>query len=305
MTRLLVALASIAAVAVTASVAGAQNAFPDRIDLPDGLQPEGIAIARNDFFVGSIPTGRVIRGDLGTGESTELVPAQEGRAAIGMKADRGRLFVAGGPTGGAWVYDATTGETIASFSFATAPTFINDVVVTNDAAWFTDSQKPVLYRVPLGPDGSPGATFDTLDLVGDYVHQAGLFNTNGIAATPDGRTLVIVQSSTGKLFAVTPGTTTADTDEIVLAGGESVPMGDGILLDGPTLYVVQNRANLIAKIQVAPDLGSGVVETRIGNPGLDVPTTIAEHGSNLYAVNARFGTTPTPSTDYWITKVGK
>jgi hypothetical protein len=36
-----------------------------------------------------------------------------------------------------------------------------------------------------------------------------------------------------------------------------------------------------------------------------VPTTIAEQGSRLYAVNARFGTPATPTTDYWVTRLRK
>jgi hypothetical protein len=96
MTRVLIVLLGIAALAT--SVAGAQNArFPSRIDLPDGFQPEGIATAGERFFVGSIPTGAVYRGSLRTGQGAVFVPAQAGRAAIGMKVDRGRLFVAGGP----------------------------------------------------------------------------------------------------------------------------------------------------------------------------------------------------------------
>jgi sugar lactone lactonase YvrE len=301
MTRLLVALAGIAS--ALASVAGAQNAFPSRIELPDDFRPEGIAIAGNEFFVGSIPTGTIFHGDLRTGVGTELV-VHDDRAAIGMKVDRGRLFVAGGGTGGAWVYDASTGETLAAYSFA-APgsSFVNDVVVTRDAAWFTDSLNAALYRVPLGPGGSPADTFQRFALVGDFRQQPG-FNTNGIAATPNGKTLVIVQSNTGKLFAVTPGTTTAVSDEIEL-GGESVPMGDGILLDGKTLYVVQNRANMIAKIRLSSDLGTGTVLTRITSANFDVPTTIAEHGSRLYAVNARFEPPVRPTPDYWITQVPK
>jgi sugar lactone lactonase YvrE len=305
MTRVLLALAAVAA--VVASVAGAQSAFPSRIELPDSFRPEGIAIAGNEFFVGSIPTGTVYHGDLRTGEGTALVVHTD-RMATGMKVDRGRLFVAGAGTGRGWVYDTSSGATIAAYSFAAPPTFINDVVVTRDAAWFTDSQQAVLYRVPLGPAGGPAPTFETLDLVGDFVQQPG-FNVNGIAATSNGKTLVIVQSNTGKLFTVTPSVTTADTHEIdltdELGGGESVPMGDGILLDGKTLYVVQNRANMIAKIQLAPDLGSGTVVTRITNADFDVPTTIAEHGSRLYAVNARFEPPPRPTPDYWITQVGK
>jgi hypothetical protein len=84
-----------------------------------------------------------------------------------------------------------------------------------------------------------------------------------------------------------------------------VRTGDGILLDGRTLYVVQNRMNLVAKIALAPGLGSGRVVARISNPGFDVPTTIADHGSRLYAVNARFLPMPQPTSAYWITQLRK
>ncbi|HEX6660169.1 MAG TPA: hypothetical protein VF065_18890 [Ilumatobacter sp.] len=301
MTRLLLALSVIAVIAV--SVAGAQSAFPSQIDLPDGFQPEGIATAGEQFYVGSIPTGAVYRGSLRTGKGAVLVPAQTGRAAIGMKVDRGRLFVAGGDTGDAHVYNARTGAPVISYDLSAGDSFINDVVVTKRAAWFTDSFKAVLYRVPLGPNGRPGAasTVRTVTLGGDYV-QGGGFNVNGIDATANGKTLVFVQSGTGKLF-----TTGANgvARAITLAGGESVPNGDGLLLDGKTLYVVQNQLNVIAKVSLKANLRSGLVVRRISNAGFDVPTTIAELGSRLYAVNARFGTAPTPSTDYWVTQVAK
>ncbi|HEU5264350.1 MAG TPA: hypothetical protein VFU34_06905, partial [Gaiellaceae bacterium] len=133
MTRLLLVVAAIAA--VTTSVAGGQSAFPSRIDLPDGFQPEGIATAGETFYVGSIPTGAVYRGSLRTGDGAVLVPATSGRAAIGMKVDRGRLFVAGGPTGNAFVYNARTGAFIRSYALSSGGSFINDVVVTKRAAW--------------------------------------------------------------------------------------------------------------------------------------------------------------------------
>ena len=84
-----------------------------------------------------------------------------------------------------------------------------------------------------------------------------------------------------------------------------MPNGDGILLAGRTLYVVQNQLRLVAKISLASDLRTGRVLRRISNPGFDVPTTVARHGSRLYVVNARFNTTPTPTTDYWITQIRK
>lgn len=304
MTRVLLALAA-ASVLVGTAVAATNQAFPARIDLPDGFQPEGIATAGQQFYVGSIPTGDVYRGSLRTGQGSLFVDAPAGRQAIGMKVDRGRLFVAGGPTGDAYVYNARTGATIATYELPTSGgTFVNDVVVTRQGAWFTDSQRAALYRLPLGPGGQPGAAsaVTTVDLTGDYQHVNGAFNLNGIAATPNGKTLIVVQSATGRLFTVTPG---GVTRAIVLAGGQTVPNGDGILLDGKTLYVVQNQNNQVAKIRLAPNLRSGRVLTRITNPGFSVPTTIAEQGSRLYAVNARFGTPPTPTTDYWVTKLRK
>ncbi|HYE77853.1 MAG TPA: superoxide dismutase, partial [bacterium] len=129
------------------------------------------------------------------------------------------------------------------------------------------------------------------------VYQSG-FNVNGIDATPNGRTLVVVQSNTGRVFTVDARTGT--TREIDL-GDELVRFGDGLLLEGRTLYVVQNRLNLVAVISLAPDLSSGRVLARVTNQDFDVPTTIAALGNRLYVVNARFGTEPTASSAYWVT----
>jgi sugar lactone lactonase YvrE len=304
MTRLLLMLFAITAVAATIASAGG-SAFPEKIELPDNFRPEGIAIDGDRFYVGSIPTGAVYRGSLRTGEGSVFVQPQSGRAAIGMKVDRGRLFVAGGPTGMAFVYDARTGDNITSYQLSDEPRFINDVVVTKRAAWFTNSLQSVLYRVPLGPGGRPGApsTVQEVALGGEYAPGPG-FNVNGIDATPNGKTLVIVQSGLGKLYKVT---TSGIASEITLVpSGESVVNGDGILLDGKTLYVVQNRNNQIAKIALAKDLESGRVLTpRLTHPDFDVPTTIAEHGNSLYAVNARFEPPPRPTPDFWVTKLRK
>jgi sugar lactone lactonase YvrE len=298
---LLVALAVAAAAALAAPVA-ADSPFPGRIDLPDGWQPEGIAVSPGGtFYVGSIPTGAVYRGDVRTGEGSILVPGAAGRAAVGMKVDvRGRLFVAGGSTGKGFVYDADTGAELATYQLTTATTFVNDVVVTRGGAYFTDSFNQVLYRVPIAPDGSLGSAAETIPLSGDIAYTAG-FNANGIDATPDGRTLVIVQTNTGQVFRVDPATGVARA----IALDEAVTLGDGILLDGKTLYVVRNQQSRVAVIDLADDLSSGSVVSYLTDPGLDVPTTIAELGHSLYAVNARFTTTPTPTTPYWLTKLQK
>jgi sugar lactone lactonase YvrE len=284
--------------AVASGVAAAAPSYPATIALPRAFQPEGIAIRANTFYVGSIPTGSIYRGNLRTGTGSVFIQ-RIGRAAIGVEADnRGRLFVAGGPTGKAFVYNARTGADVASYDLA--PGFINDVVVTRTGAYFTNSNRAELYRIPIGNGGRLGTTVQTLMLQPPYVQGAG-FNVNGIDATPNGRWLVIVQSSTGKLFRVNPST--GATVEIAL-GGESVPNGDGILLDGKTLYVVQNQLNRIAVIRVNATLTSGRVVTRIMDGRFAVPTTIDDLGRRLYAVNARFGSPPA-TTDYQVVQVRK
>lgn len=300
MTRILLVFVLSGVLAATA-LASSATVYPKQIDLPDGILPEGIATSGNHFYAGSRANGAVYRGDLRTGEGAFLVPGQTGRVATGLEVNRGRLFVSGAGTGDAFVYDAKTGTQIAGYDLSAGGSFINDVAVTKDAAWFTDSLKPVLYRVPLGPNGEPGspAGVQTVPLSGDF-QQVGGFNVNGIDVS--GKTLVIVQSATGKLFTVT---TAGVTNEIVLADGESVPSGDGILLDGHRLYVVQNVLNVVAKIKLSANLERGRVLERISDPGFDVPTTIAERGNFLFAVNARFTTPQTPTTEAWITRIDK
>lgn len=283
------------------------QAFPDVIPLPDGFQPEGIAVGKgHTFYVGSIPAGAVYRGDLRTGEGDVLVPAQEGRMAIGLKYDErtGLLFVAGGPTGFAYIYDGETGANVDEIQLTTGPRFINDVVITRDAAYFTNSQQPVLYRVPLENNGELPATLQVqeIPLTGDYVFTPNAFNANGIAATPNGDTLIIVNSVDGVLYNVDPETGVATRIDL---GGATVPNGDGILLQGKTLYVVQNRLNQIAVVELNPDLTSGEIVQTITDSDFRVPTTIARFGNSLYAVNARFGTTPTPSTEYEVVRVSR
>jgi sugar lactone lactonase YvrE len=281
---------------------------PDLISLPNAFQPEGIASRDNFIFVGSIPTGAVYRADITTGTGNVLVPAQAGRAAIGLKVDgRGRIFVAGGGTGKAFVYDAATGQDLASYTLTPAntvaiPTFINDVVLTSDAAWFTDSRKPVLYRVPLPADGSIAGqeTVSTLALSGDFQLVAGVNNLNGIAST--GHLLIAVQSNTGFLVTVDP--VTGVTKKIDL-GAETVVNGDGLLLEGQTLFVVQNRLNQVAVIDLSPDFVKGAVRTRITNPAFDVPTTLTAAGGSLYAVNARFGIQVVPDTPYTVARFSR
>lgn len=180
--------------------------------------------------------------------------------------------------------------------------FVNDVIVTRQAAYFADSSSPVLYRVELGPGGKLRGqdAVETIPLSGEFEFVPGEFNANGIEATSDGKWLIVVNSTRGKLYGVDPDT--GEATEIDL-GGKSVTNGDGILLQGKTLYVVRNQLNQIAEIQLSPDLSSGTLSDTITDENFDVPTTLALFGNRLYAVNARFNTLPTPTTEYSIVQL--
>ena len=298
---LILLLVTLASIVITAAAP-----FPESIQLPPGWRPEGIATGEGPtFFVGSLANGAVYRIDLITGEGTIAVAGQAGRVSVGLKYDARSdlLFVAGGPTGKAFIYNANTGATVAEIQLTAPPTtFINDVVITRSAAYFTDSMRPVLYKIPLGTEGELlSTTSQEIPLGGDFVFVAG-FNANGIDAVPNGSRLIIVNSTTGHLYTVDP--TSGDATRIDL-GDDSVTVmrGDGILLQGKTLYVVQNAFSQIAVVELSKDFTSGEIVDMITSPSFDVPTTIAAFGDALYVVNARFTTPPTPTTDYNVVRV--
>jgi hypothetical protein len=288
--------------------ANAGNPGPEIIPLPDGFRPEGIVLARSPYgYAGSLADGAIYRFNLLTGEGSLLVAGAEGRVAVGLAYDKhtNYLFVSGGTTGNAYVYDATTGAEASVYQLTTEDTtFINDAIVTREAVYFTDSSRPVYYRLPLSPGGGlPEPTaVEEIPLGGDFVFVPGAFNSNGIEATPGGRWLLIVHSSRGELYRVEPETGVATLIDL---GGGAVPSGDGLLRDGHTLYVVQNFLNQIAVIDLGAEFSEGAITEVISDPNFRIPTTIAGLGPYLYVVNARFDTPPAPDTEYEVVRIDR
>jgi hypothetical protein len=290
-------LVVLAGLVILASARSSAQPFPDLIPLPSDFGPEGIAVGHGTtFYAGSLAAstrGQILVGDLRTGGAATLVPP-DGVPAIGMKHDArsNLLFVARGGSGMGTVYDAASADLVASYLFQAAPTFINDVVITREAAYFTDSQAPFLYRVALGPAGEPAA-------VDTQIPLPGTFRTNGIAATPNGKHLFVVDGATAQLYLLD---TLTHTPVPVDLGGDTLPNADGLWLDGKTLYVVQNFRNQVAVVELSPDYLSGAIvgfitEPFTSNPSTKVPTTIAAFGNALYAVTAGFAA---PSPDFVV-----
>lgn len=289
-----------------AAAANEAKIAPDIIPLPDGFRPEGIVIGRAPtIFAGSLANGAIYQANLQTGEGDILVDGQEGLIAVGLSYDKrsNNLFVAGGVGGDARVYDAESGALLMAYQLALPETaFINDVIVTRQAAYFTDSFNPVFYRMPLQANGDlpDPAAVEEITLSGDFVFVPGGFNSNGIEASASGQHLIIVNSSTGTLYRVNP--TSGEALAIDL-GGEVVTSGDGLVRQGNTLYVVRNFLNQVAVVELAADLSSGMIVDTITDAAFRIPTTADVIGNYLYVVNARFDVTPMPDTEYEIVRV--
>jgi streptogramin lyase len=285
-----------------------KTVFADVIPLPNGFSPEGIAFgAGTTFYVGSLARGAIFRGDARTGTGGLLVPAQPGRSACGVKYDPhgNRLWVAGSFTGQAYVYDAATGATLAMYQLGdpgSGVTEVNDAVVLRNAVYFTDDARPVIYRIPLGPGGElpPASAVQTIALAGDFPFIPGGVNGNGIVATPNGDELIIDNTFAGGLYRVDPATGRATRIDL---GGDAAMWGDGLVLVGHTLYMVQGPFNQIGVVRLSADYASGVVDGARTSAGLDFPSSIGVFGDAFYAVNARFDVAPGPNVEYEVVRV--
>ncbi len=278
---------------------GGPGGLPARIDLPDGFQPEGIESWGTSLYTGSLVDGAIWKANARSGKGRILVPGVAGHAAAGMHVDAwGRLWVAGGPDQTVRVYGARTGRLLRTYTFPTTG-FINDLTITRDGVYATDSVNQQLAVVPLRHWGKlpPSSAARTLPLGGAIQYTTG-FNANGIVAR--GGWLILVQSNTGLLFRVNPRTGEA---KAIDTGGYSVTFGDGLELNGRSLYVVRNQLNLVAVLRLSNDSRRARLAGEITSADLDVPTTATRTLGALWVVNARFATRPTTTTDYWITRL--
>jgi len=282
------ALAALLVPVPVASAGGASSDDVAPVILLDGAKgAEGIAAAGgHKFFAGDLVTGDIYRGDIRKDKATKFIDAPSGRVAVGMKVDRANdlLFVAGGPTGQAYVYDTDTGKTVRTYQLTKdKDVFINDVALTDHGAWFTNSRKGELYFIPVDDDGDLGSA-RTLTLKGPAADAGDQFNLNGIAYSRDARRLVVAHSGNAALYTVSPRT--GASTEIT---GVKVPNVDGVLVKGSTVWAVQNMSNQISRLRVNFHESTAKLREVITSRHFNVPTTAALFDDTLAAVNAKFG----------------
>ena len=313
--RILMAVLAILALAAGATVAsadrggghggkgGKERVFTLQPD-PDAGNPEGIAFDKRSrsFFVGITPggtaAGTIYRGTLGSDTLTPYIPGGAGKAAIGLKVRRGKLYVAGGPTGTITVYDLATKQPVAAFETGTGG-FLNDLVVTRRGdVYVTDSVRPTLWHVTADQVRAGSGTPQALNVGGDdgIPYEPDEFNVNGIVAK-GGRTLVVVNSFSGKLFRIELGDGGASIDEIDEIEGATVPGGDGMLLDRGRLVVVQGAPrNQLSFLKLRRGASEARLERVRTSNKLRGPSTVDVAKGLYLVVNADFATSQKPFT---------
>jgi hypothetical protein len=320
---------------VAAAPAGTDK-YLSRIALPAGWSQEGVAVDRNTYYIGNTNTGEIFAGDLRTGIGHTLVPGIAptpgpptviNKSAYGIFPDKhGRLWVAGGPTGNAYVYDQDTGQLLQTYKLEPAnPSRINDVYVTKDAAYFTCGSlvcpgATAIYRVAIGDHhellpGLPAPQAGVVTKIQLPAITAALPSPpsrdglNGIRGWDHDRRLIVGQTGTGKLWAVdldtvavdqATGQTTATATEIPLvneAGEPELVRGnDGMIRSGKMVYVVAGTDSWISAIRPEKDLSSGTVLAHLGSdehPLRGPQTMDFADGKKLIYVLARDGSVPT------------
>ncbi|BDP40475.1 hypothetical protein DAETH_04440 [Deinococcus aetherius] len=264
--------------------------------------PEGVAYdaRKGVIYTGSAVNGTIYAVDAASGAVSKF---QEGgalgrRAALGLKVDpQGRLWIAGGAQGTVSIL-SPDGVTLKVLQTPDSPNpYINDLTLAPDGnVYVTDSTRPVIFRV------DPDLTLTRwLDLGDTPVKYGPGINLNGIAATPDGRYLLAIQLNTGELWRID---LRSKAVQRVMGGLER---GDGLLLDGRTLYVSRNAMQVVSKVSLSADYGSGQVVAEEPLRGLRFPATLAAVGGDLVVTQSQLDKLQggTPETPFRLTRFRK
>jgi len=313
------------------SVSAGGQSFAKIVPALDGAPPEGFTIGKgSNAYNGSID-GSIYKVNLRNGQGEILVPAEPDFDwetechKLGMRVDprSNYLFVAGCINGDAYVFDADSGDEIMKYQLAPQyESTINDIAITQDAVYFTDFAQPFIYHLPLSKNGRIPGDEDAataIPLTGDFEvgdNNFGAF-ANGIVATPDGKTLIVGNSGTSKIFRVDPGTGYAD--EIIVSPplvGFPAGFQDALILRDGVLFVLTPDASptyppvdLVQVVVLAEDMLTGTLVGSIIDSDMDGVASGAFHGDSLYVNNARYwdypGCLPEPDgcTEYWVTKL--
>ena len=295
-----------------------EKPFPTVVPALTDSLPEGFAIGNGHMAYNGSVDGSIYKVNLRSGEGMVLNPQETPDPfdclKLGMRVDSrtNNLFVAGCIYENLLVYNADSGELKAEYQLG--PMFqslVNDLAITNDAVYVTDSFLPVIYRLPLAKNGGLPDNADdvtTIELPDEFIMDFNGFccGGNGIVATPDEKTLIIGHSLLAALYRV--DLATGDVDEIEV----SPPLSgflDGLVLHERTVYIMNPAWDTVQVVELDKEMLSGEYVGNISDPSMSGVASGALFGKSLYVNNAHYDAfNPDGSVSYverWITRVNR
>jgi len=173
----------------------------------------------------------------------------------------------------------------------------------------TNSRRPVLYRIDADDRKTDGVetlpVFTTFEPSEVPYLPAPAFNLGGIAASQDGRWLILAHSALRTLYRLSVEDGSVEPIDL---HGEQVG-ADGLVLRGRTLFAVErqglNQNAWVVKIRLKGQLDEGRVLSRTSDPTFNDPTTAALIGPWLLVVNSQFGerASGAPTAPFTVSRV--
>ena len=254
------------------------------------VQPESVTVRGGYYYTGGICNGNLYRGDLRHPRAQVLRRGHATTLLAGIKATATRLLVTGirNDLAGLQVYNRFTGKFLAQFAPVQSQ-IVNDIAIApNGDAYLTGFNRSKIFRVPAADlNRQPGVqrlrTF--LDFRGTSFPVQDL-SANGIAATSDGRFLIVTHFSAERLYRVR--LSDGQVSRIDLHG-QHLAGPDGIALtESNVLYVVEANDSRIAEIRMSHKYDSGRIVSRTTSPSFQCPTSAAIAGDRLLVANSQF-----------------
>ena len=264
-------------------------------ELPEReLLTEGIAHDARDglFYVGSVRQSKIFR-VTGEGAVSVFAPELPGHwAPLGLRVDskRNTLWVAAAALPQSVGYDAADSGRSAILRFDLrskrlvgryptaadgSPHLIGDLVVSRGGdVYATDSRAPVLYRIPAGGDS-----------LERFVKSPLLLSAQGLALTPDERTLYVADYARG-ILRVDP---VRRVVSLVEAADSVLALGvDGLYFHGGGLVGIQNGVtpHRVVRFTLGPD-GRRLLRARVlerAHPRYHEPTLGVLANDQLYYI---------------------
>ena len=134
---------------------------------------------------------------------------------------------------------------------------LNDLVVTQHGDVFvTDSFRPILWHITEAQIAAGGGMAPREIPVDPEIAYDGFFNLNGIVSLKGGQSFIVVHSDNGKLFRIDLDGSGPYGRTIQQIAVEPLLFGDGLLIDGSDLIVVQSSGLMFVRLNGRADRGA-------------------------------------------------